>query len=139
MNVFEHVLACNWIGLVRMCLMCEPGRLKSVVDVQPVGHNTAARYDIITDKRQCLRSVRRWGATQTNPPKALRIHLNTNKNKRFAFGSTPPGTLPLPPYKRLVHFHEPVQLFTPGAHHDAAQLLKPAPGGLVTSKTVHIA
>src|SRR5712691_11261148 len=107
---------------------------ESAVALQTVGDHDGARADGLLDERQ--QAVRRGvrDPAQANPTDGRAAHLRSDGNQGlFADVATSPTGLDAA-NERFVYFHRTGQAVPSGAHHGAAELVEPRPGGAVAAE-----
>src|SRR5713101_621233 len=107
---------------------------ESAVALQTVRDYDGARGDGLLDERQQAvhRGVR--DPAQANPTDGRAAHLRSDGNQGFlADVATPPTGLDAA-NERFVYFHRAGQAVPAGAHHGAAELVEPRPGGAVAAE-----
>src|SRR5712692_3839179 len=107
---------------------------ESAVALQTVRDHDGARGDGLLDERQQAgrRGVR--DPAQANPTDGRAAHLRSDSHQGLLADVATPTTGLDAAHERFVHFHRAGQAVPAGAHHGAAQLVEPGPGGAVAAE-----
>ena len=106
------------------------------ISIESVGYDGAAFLDALDDKavQGLARGI--WNASQAYAPNALAVLLSGDRDQAFAV-CKPPGCstgffcTPI----SFIHFDNPGQTVSSGAHHRTAQLMQKAPRRFVASQS----
>jgi len=115
-------------------LVAIPHSIKAMVSFPAVRANYTSRYNhffygLLQGRSRCIRNTHKSYA-----PNSLAVFLRGNQQQFFTFSASPPATRLCRTDKRLINLNCTREVIAARTYHCSAKLVKPSPGGTVTTK-----